>query len=115
MLIRKLDSDYRITQKLIRREVVKRLAETAPSTRNANFVRNYTFGGGGSGGFGGGGQAVGGTVTGLVYDPANPGTTYEQTRAKIEGARGVYLHDHPDADSILIVADVVNDPMFWLR
>lgn len=115
MIARKLDSNYTITKRMIRRETRKAIAEVAPQIRGANFVQNYVFSGAGTGGFGnGGGAVVPGKTTGLVYDPANPGTQYVQTRGKIQGFNGVYLQDAPGADAINIIADAVNDPMYWL-
>jgi hypothetical protein len=114
MIARKLDSDFTITKRLINRVVKKAISDELPAGRSNKFVQNYVFGvGGGGSNFGGNGQSQGKT-TGLVYDPADPGVISEQTRAKIQGLKGVYLHDNPSEDSINIVAEAVNDPFFWL-
>lgn len=115
MIARKLDSDFTITKRMINRQVRKAINEAVPELRNANFVQNYVFSGAGSGGFSGGGGVAPGRTTGIVYDPANPGSTIIQTRGRIEASHGAYLQDDPGNDAINIVADSVNDPMFWLR
>lgn len=116
MIARKLDSNFTITKRMIRRETRKAISEAVPQTRNASFVRNYVFSGVGSGGFGTAGRDGGlsDTTTGDVFDPVNPGTQYTQTRGKIQAAHGAYLQDAPSEDAIRIVADAVNDPMYWL-
>ena len=114
MIARKLDSDYTIVRRLIRRQAREVVNELVPERRSHNFVQNYVFGSGGTGGFGGTGTGVGDKTTGVVYDPANPGTQYTQTRAKIQGHQGVYLQDNSGEDAINIHADAVNDPVWWL-
>lgn len=114
MIARKLDSDFTITKRLIERTARKIINEAVPTLRSNKFVQNYAFGSGGTGGgFGGGGTTVG-KVTAVMYDPANPGTTYEKSRAKIRGEHGIYLQDNPGADAVNIVADAINDPMWWI-
>lgn len=114
MIARKLDSDFTVVRRMIRRET-RNLIKELPSGRSGNFVQNYVFGTGGTGGFGGSGGT--GTVhktTGLVYSPDEPGVQYTQTRTNLQAFHGAYLQDAPGNDAINIVANVVNDPNWWL-
>lgn len=114
MIARKLDSDFTITKRLIERTARKIVNEAVPTLRSNKFVQNYAFGTGGTGGFGSGNTITVGKTTAVMYDPANPGTTYEKTRGKIIGAHGIYLQDNPGSDAVNIAADAVNDPVWWL-
>jgi hypothetical protein len=114
MIARKLDSDFTITKRLIERTARKVVNEAVPTKRSNKFVQNYAFGTGGTGSFGNGNSSPHGKTTAVMYDPANPGTTYEKTRNKIIGVHGVYLQDNPGSNAVNIAADVVNDPMWWI-
>jgi hypothetical protein len=103
---------------MIRREARRIVNEVqASSSRKVDFVKNYAFGGGGSGtgGFGGGGA---GTVvdktSGYVYTANAPGELVRQSRSDIRAYQGTYLQDNPAQDAINIVSDVINDPIWWL-
>lgn len=113
MITTKLESDYHLTLRLIKREV-RKLTSTV-TVRNANFVNNYSFSAGGGSSFGGTGGTTVDRTTAVVYDPAQPGVSYEQTRTKIQGKGSAILLDNNADDAIDIVVDNVNDPLYWLR
>lgn len=114
---RKLDTERNVIVNIVKQSTTGGIPIPLPRGLKGNLLQNFLFETGDGGGAYGG-SPVGGGNSGPTASAFNTGITgvpAATTRSQLAAGGMVYLYDDAVDNQIIIYAECINDPNYWMN